>query len=108
MTAETKELLTNSEAIAVDQDPKGVQGHRVWEEGPLEIWVKPLADGSQAVGLFNRSDAALGLQLDSKLIGAQPSAKLRDLLDHKDLGPIKDLYSTEVPGHGVVLLRVSK
>jgi alpha-galactosidase len=107
MTAETKELLTNSEVIAVDQDPKGVQGHRAWEEGPLEIWVKPLADGSQAVGLFNRSDAALGLKLDSKLIVAQPSAKLRDLLDHKDLGSIKDSYSTEVPGHGVALLRVS-
>src|SRR5580700_1947176 len=107
MTAETKELLTNSEVIAVDQDPKGVQGHRAWEEGPLEIWVKPLADGTQAVGLFNRSDAALGLKLDSKLIVAQPSAKLRDLLDHKDLGSIKDSYSTEVPGHGVALLRVS-
>src|SRR5467141_4220524 len=66
MTAETKELLTNSEVIAIDQDPKGQQGHRVWEEGPLEIWVKPLADGSQAVGLFNRSDAMLTIQLDSK------------------------------------------
>ena len=107
MTAETKELLTNSEVIAVDQDPKGTQGHRAWEEGPLEIWVRPLADGSLAVGLFNRSDAALDLRLDSKLIGVQPSSRIRDLLDHKDLGPIKDSYTTEVPGHGVVLVRVS-
>jgi alpha-galactosidase len=107
MNAETKELLTNSEVIAVDQDPKGTQGHRVWEEGPLEIWVKPLADGRQAVGLFNRSDAALDLRLDSKLIGVQPSSRIRDLLDHKDLGTIKDSYTTEVPGHGVVLVRVS-
>src|SRR2546430_4468231 len=45
MSPETKELLLNSEVLAVDQDAKGVQGHRVWEEGPLEIWVKPLADG---------------------------------------------------------------
>jgi len=108
MNAETRELLTNSEVIAVDQDPKGVQGHRVWEEGPLEIWIKPLADGSQAVGLFNRSDAMLTIQLDSKLIGVKPSATLRDLLDHKDLGAIKDTYAPEVPGHGVLLIRVSK
>ncbi|HWY21642.1 MAG TPA: glycoside hydrolase family 27 protein [Candidatus Acidoferrum sp.] len=107
MNAETKELLTNSEVIAVDQDPKGVQGRRVWEEGPLEIWIKPLADGSRAVGLFNRSDAALKMRLDSNLIGAEPSSTLRDLLDHKDLGPIKDSYTTEVPGHGVLLVRVS-
>jgi alpha-galactosidase len=107
MNAETRELLTNSEIIAVDQDPKGIQGHRVWEEGPLEIWVKALADGSQAVALFNRTEAEFRIRLDSKLIGVQPSAKLRDLLDHKDLGPIKDSYTTEVPQHGVVMLKVS-
>ncbi len=108
MTAETRELLTNPEVITIDQDSKGAQGHRAWEEGPLEIWVKPLADGSQAVGLFNRSEAAINIQLDSKLIGAQPSAKLRDLLDHKDLGALKDSYTTEVPAHGVVMLKVSQ
>jgi alpha-galactosidase len=107
MSAETRDLLTNPEVIAVDQDPKGVQGHRVREEGPLEIWVKPLADGSQAVGLFNRTEAVFKIQLDSKLIAVSPAAKLRDLLDHKDLGAIKESYTTEVPQHGVVMLRVS-
>ena len=108
MTAETRELLTNSEVIAVDQDPKGLQGHRLWEEGPLEIWVKPLADGSQAVALFNRGESALEMRLDAHLIGVPTSSKLRDLLDHKDLGPIQDSYVTKVPMRGVVLLRVSK
>src|SRR5260370_36180787 len=108
MKAETRELLTNSEVIAVDQDPKGVQGHRVWEEGPLEIWIKPLANGSQAVGLFNRSDAALKMRLESKVIGAQSSAMLRDPLDHQELGPIKASYHAELPGHGLALLPVSR
>ncbi len=107
MSPETKELLTNSEVLAVNQDKKGVQGHRVWEEGPLEIWVKPLADGSQAVGLFNRSESASKLTLDFKSIGAPASAKLRDLLDQKDLGAVQNSYSAEVPTHGVVLVRVS-
>ena len=107
MSPETKELLTNSDVLAVNQDKKGVQGHRVWEEGPLEIWVKPLADGSQAVGLFNRSESASKLTLDFKSIGAPASAKLRDLLDHKDLGAVQNSYLAEVPTHGVVLVRVS-
>ncbi|HXN94444.1 MAG TPA: glycoside hydrolase family 27 protein [Candidatus Acidoferrales bacterium] len=108
MSPETKDLLLNSEVLAVDQDVKGVQGHRVWEEGPLEIWVKPLADGSHAVGLFNRSESATKMTLDFKSIGAPASAKLRDLLDHQDLGTVQNSYSAEVPKHGVVLLKVSK
>jgi alpha-galactosidase len=108
MSAETKDLLTNSEVIAVDQDSKGAQGHRVWQEGPLEIWTKPLADGGQAVGLFNRSESAIKMEVDFKAIGAPPSVKLRDLLDHKDLGAAQGSYAAEVPTHGAVLLKVSK
>ncbi len=108
MNAETKELLTNPEIIAVDQDKKGVQGHRVWEEGSLEIWAKPLADGSQAVGLFNRTEAPFKITLELRSIGAPSSAKIRDLWEHKDLGTVKDSYTVEVPKHGVVMLKVSR
>jgi len=108
MTAETKELLMNREVIAVDQDPKGVQGHRIWDEGPLEIWVKPLADQSRAVGLFNRGESALSITLNLRALGMSGPAKLRDLWEHKDLGPVQDSYTAEVPKHGVMMLRVSQ
>jgi len=108
MTAETREMLTNREVLAVDQDSKGVQGHRIWEEGPLEIWAKPLADQSQAVGLFNRSEAALKMTLDFKALGFSGPASVRDLWEHKDIGTVRDSYSVEVPKHGVVLVRVSR
>jgi len=108
MTSETKEMLTNSEVIAVDQDAKGVQGHRVWDEGPLEIWAKSLADGSSAVGLFNRGESELKIILDFKTLGINGRAKLRDLWQHKDVGVAEDSYTAAVPKHGVVLLKVSK
>jgi alpha-galactosidase len=108
MSAETKELLINAEVLAVDQDLKGVQGHRIWQEGPLEIWAKALADGSEAVGLFNRSESAVKMTLDLKSIGAPASARLRDLLDHKDLGAVQNSYTFDVPKHGVVLVQISK
>ncbi len=108
MTPETREMLTNAEVLAVDQDAKGVQGHRVWDEGPLEIWVKTLADGSQAVGLFNRGESELKITLDFKTIGVTGPAKLRDLWEHKDLGSTQDSYTAHVPKHGVVMLKVSK
>jgi alpha-galactosidase len=107
MTAGTKELLTNPEVIAVDQDPRGVQGHRVWQEGLLQIWAKPLADGSQAVGLFNGTDAAIDITLEFKTIGAPAQAKVRDLWQHRDLGMMKESFTADVPQHGVVLVRVT-
>ncbi len=108
MTAETKEILTNPEVIAVDQDKRGVQGHRVGQEGPLEVWVRPLADGSQAVGLFNRGEGATNITLEFKAIGLSSPVKLRDLWERKELGTFQSSYTGEVPQHGVVLLRVSK
>jgi alpha-galactosidase len=57
MSEATKAILLNREVIAVDQDPLGVQGHRVWKEGTNEIWLKPLNGGRQALLLFNRGQA---------------------------------------------------
>ena len=108
MTAETKAILTNPEVIALDQDSKGVQGHRVWDEGPLEIWARPLADRSVAVGLFNRGESELKMTLDLKTVGITGSARGRDLWRHRDVGNVSDTYSTLVPKHGVVLIKFSQ
>ena len=108
MSPETREMLTNAEIIAVDQDAKGIQGHRLWDEGPLEIWAKSLADGSNAVGLFNRGGSDLKITLDFKMLNISGPAKLRDLWQHKDLGVAQDSYSATVPKHGVLMLKVSK
>jgi alpha-galactosidase len=107
MDSDTKEILTNPEIIAVDQDAKGVQGHRLWDEGPLEIWARPLADGSEAVGLFNRDQSDLKITLDLKMLGINGSARLRDMWKHQDLGSLSGSYSAVLPKHGVVMLKVS-
>jgi alpha-galactosidase len=38
MSQATSDILTNSEVIAVDQDPAGIQGTRVVDNGDLEVW----------------------------------------------------------------------
>jgi len=80
----------------------------VWQEGPLEIWMKPLSDGSQAVGLFNRGESALAMTLNLKVLGSPRTARLRDLLLHKDLGIVKDSYTVDVAKHGTAILKVSR
>src|SRR3954470_11796488 len=44
MTPAIREILTNKEVIAVDQDALGRQGRRVAKQGDLEVWARPLQD----------------------------------------------------------------
>jgi alpha-galactosidase len=106
ITPQTLAILTNPEVIAVDQDPKGVQGHRVWQEGPYEVWAKPLADGSVAALLMNRGEDAEKITVSFNDIGLRSSASVRDLWARKDLGNFTGSYSAEVPKHGAVLVKI--
>jgi alpha-galactosidase len=109
MTPEIKAILTNAEVIAVDQDKKGVQGKRIAKAGDTEIWARPLADGSEAVALFNRGGAPADVTLNwADLQLAHAPKKARDLWAHKDVTVSGASYSANVPSHGVVMLRVAK
>lgn len=99
-------MLTNKDVIAIDQDSLGKQATRVAKDGDLEVWARPLADGSEAVGLFNRGGATAKVSAkksDLKLDGAFTA---HDLWDRKELGAFGDTYAADVPSHGVVLLKL--
>ncbi len=106
MTPYTVELLTNPEVIAVDQDPLGKQGYRVTQEGPFEVWMKPMADGSKVVGLFNRQRTTEQMAVNFSDIGLSGDATIRDLWLKKDRGTFTGNFSAYVPMHGVVLVRI--
>jgi alpha-galactosidase len=108
MTPETIALLTNREVIAIDQDSAGLQGDRVSAEGPAEVWSRSLSDGSRAVALFNRHPQPMEIQADLRRLGFTGPVHARDVWNTHDLGTVQPEYRTRVPGHGVVLLRVSK
>lgn len=108
MSAEIKQILTNREVIAVDQDPLGLQGRRVRREGDREVWAKQLADGGRAVVLFNRGPKAAELSVSWTDIGYPPhlSASVRDLWTGRDLGKLSGKFSADVPSHGVVMVTI--
>jgi len=106
MTSETLAMLTNPEVVAVDQDPLGIQGYRVAQEGQLEVWVKPLGDGSKAVGLFNRGESPMPVTAWFQDVGVGDTASVRDLWERRDLGTFKLSYRAQVPKHGVVMIMV--
>lgn len=104
----TIDILTNREVIAVDQDPLGKQGYPLTKEGPFEVWMKPMADGSVVVGLFNRSRKTDEMTVSFPQMGIQTNATVRDVWLRKDLGTFQDKFSAYVPTHGVVLVRIKQ
>ena len=109
MNEATRAILLNREVIAVDQDALGIQGHRVRDDGDLEVWSRPLADGGRAVILFNRSAAPAEIAVNWPEIGypATLSAGVRDLWAHQDKGKAKGRYAATVAPHGVVMVRIT-
>jgi len=110
MSAETKEIITNAEVIAVNQDTTGLQAHLISDNGAgLQIWAKPL-NGKQskerAVVLFNRTEAPVAMSVKWKELNLSGAATVRNLWSHTDLGSMDSMYTTTVPSHGVAMLKV--
>jgi len=74
MSAGTRSTVTNQAAIVIDQDPLGVQGHRIATSRRGDVWVKPLADGGRAVALLNRGPRTLRISTTARAIGL-PAAR---------------------------------
>jgi len=106
MSDTTKSILLNKEVIAVDQDPLGKQASPV-KNGNLETWVKPLKDGSVAVGVVNHDNSPATATVKASDLGLKGSVRsARDLWAHKDVKFANGEYSASVPGHGILMLRV--
>ncbi len=108
MTPEIKAILMNSEVIAVNQDKLGQEGRRIRKDSDLEVWMKALNDGSRAVILLNRGQADADISVNWEEIGypSHISAKVRDLWEHKDLGPFTGNFKARVASHSVVMVKV--
>ena len=108
MSSEIHDILTNKEVIAVNQDPLGREGRRVWKDGNLEVWAKQMQDGSRAVVLLNHGASEQSITVSWEQIG-YPShlrAAVRDLWSHKDLGEFTGKFPAPVESHGVVMVSV--
>ena len=56
ISAETLQLLTNKELIAINQDKAGKQASTVYKKNDIQVLEKELANGDVAICIFNRSD----------------------------------------------------
>jgi alpha-galactosidase len=108
MSDATLAMLTNTEVIAVDQDPAARPVKRTVQDGNTEVWTRPLEDGSVAVALFNRDSQDKPVSVTWPALGLTGQLKARDLWKHQDVSLSGDSYTATVPKHGVLMLRVGK
>lgn len=115
----TLNLLSNDEVIAINQDPLGKAGRLVLEEDDVQVWLKPLEDGSFAVGLFNiagygktpesyfrwgdEPQKVYTLHFDK--IGLKGSYLVRDVWRQKEVAEYTGSFQANIPYHGVILLK---
>ena len=120
MSKETREVLTNKDVIAVDQDSLGIEAFRAIEENGLETWAKPLANDQWAICFLNRSSENRTIDFnwkgqyirdglkDRELSVANAPYKIRDLWSKQDLGTTDQPLKASVAPHDVVMIQLSR
>jgi alpha-galactosidase len=103
LDAATLELVADREVLAINQDQLGRQAERIRSDDGLEIWRKPMADGSSAVGVFNRGTSSANASVEWRQLGLAPTS-VRDVWAHRSVDAA-DGWGAVIPSHGSVLLR---
>ena len=119
MSEETREILTNGEAIAINQDRLGIQGFKFADKDSLETWFKPLDNGEWAVCFLNRSAKQLPVEFDwntnvydelsdRKLDAGNTHYSILNVWTKEVEGDTKSKLEAELSSHNVLMLRLSK
>ena len=104
----TLNVLCNPEVIDVNQDQLGESGFVIEKSKECFIMVKNLADGSLAIGLFNRGKEATEVICDWSELHLSGKQSVRDLWRQKELGIYKNSFTAQVLAQGVVMVKISK
>jgi alpha-galactosidase len=108
MAADELALLTNKDAIAINQDPQE-QGKKLIDRGTVETWIKKMSDGRVAVLLLNR-DAEIAQQVpfEGALAGLSGGWRGKDVFSGEAVKSDNGSFSMEVAPHSCVLVLIAK
>jgi len=120
MSEETKNIITNKEAIAVNQDSLGIEAFLYNTKDSVEVWAKPLMNNEWAICFLNRSaklkridfDWAKNIIIDDfakrELNASKDIYNIRDLWAKKNVGKTTDILKSELAPHNVLMIRLNK
>jgi alpha-galactosidase len=107
MNQQTRDILTNRDVIAIDQDSLAEPLHPLPAEP--RVLLKSLSDGAVAVALFNAADkpAAIGTTAADAGLPKSDCYRVRDLWAHTDSTTTGPIGGNTVAPHAVTLLRIT-
>jgi len=119
MSGQTRDILTNREVIAVDQDLLGIQGFKYADKDSLQTWFKPLQNGDWAVCFLNRSDRERSVYFDWKkepvtdalyhyTLDKTRTYRLINLWTGREDGKTSRPFTGVLQPHDVIMLRLKK
>lgn len=118
LSTEMKNILINPGVIAINQDPLGIQGKRVFQKNKLEVWLRPLSpvisqDYSYAIAFLNRRTDGLParVKFSTSQLGLNFTAgyRITDAFSGQNFGILKpsDKILLSVNPTGITLLRAN-
>lgn len=121
MSEQTRAILTNQEAIAINQDSLGIQGFKCFQKDRWEVWAKPLKNGELALCFLNRTQETITAVYDWNDIKwikddqlgfsygfVQNVYSIRDIWAENDAGTTAKPFKAVLKPHDVVMLRLKK
>ncbi len=119
MSPQTRDILTNKEMIAVDQDARGISAFKMEMPDSLEMWVKPLKNNELAICFLNRTGSSKKIDMDWKDLNISDALSgleihfdnqyfsLRDLWLKKDAGKTDKKLVREIASHEVIVFKLT-
>ena len=110
MSASTRNLLSNPDLIALNQDPLGLQAYVVKAEEGTYILVKDILElngNTRAVALYNPTDKAREMTLDFADVDLAGKVHMRDLFAKSEMGDFEGSYSVTVQAHGTRIFKLT-
>jgi alpha-galactosidase len=120
MSQETISILTDKDAISINQDAKGVQAWLMQQKDSVDMWIKPLANNELAVCFLNRSKNPVAVNYNWRqnpvadsisktfIDFNKTSFSITNTWAKAKAGDTKKSFAATVPPHDVVLLRLKQ
>src|SRR5580658_763260 len=108
MKPEIKDILTNRDVIAVNQDRLGRQAARVYADGEVEVWTRHLSGGAVAIAVLDAGDNRYSthpFHLNMARLGLHGPQTGKNLWTGKAI-TLTDHMPIEIGSHDILLVRI--
>jgi alpha-galactosidase len=108
MKPEIRDILTNRDVVAIDQDRLGKQGQRVYADGEVEVWSRPLEGGGLALAVLDAGDNRYSthpFHLNLAKLGLHGAQSAKDLWTGRQM-TLTDNMPLQINRHDVLLVRI--